>query len=98
MPRTDPTADPKLLTPHFPQFDEFEFMKKGGYKYVFKVRRKNDGHEVLKIINLPDVATGLSKEQQDEAKAIREQELGRANREVNILAGCKSPLLLSLEV
>src|SRR5439155_18542912 len=96
MALTDPTADPTLLTPHFPQFDQFEFMKKGGYKYVFKVRQKGDGYEVLKIINLPDVATGLSKEQQDEAKAIREQELGRARREVNILAECKSPFVVKL--
>ncbi len=96
MARTDPTADPVLLTPHFPQFDQFEFMKKGGYKYVFKVRRKNNGEEVLKIINLPDVPTGLSKEQRDEADAIREQELGRARREVNILAQCRSPFVVKL--
>ena len=96
MARTDPTADPSLLVPHFKQFDRFEFMKKGGYKYVFKVRRIGDGDEVLKIINLPEVATGLSKAQEEETKAIREQELARARREVNVLRECGSPFVVKL--
>ncbi len=96
MPLADSAADPGLLKPHFPTFEGFEFLKKGGYKYVFKVHVANNGDEVLKIIQLPEIAPGVSKAQEEEAKAIREQELGRAKREVSVLRDCKSLFVVKL--
>lgn len=96
MPLADSTADPALLQPHFGQFDQFEFLQKGGYKFVFKVRTADNAYEVLKIIKLPEIATGLSKAREDEARAIREQELARAKREVSVLRDCKSPFVVKL--
>lgn len=96
MPLADSAKDPSLLQPHFEIFDNFAFMKKGGYKYVFRVHRVGDGEEVLKIIQLPEIPDGLSTAQEDEARAIREQELGRARREVSVLRDCKSPFVVKL--
>jgi serine/threonine protein kinase len=96
MPLADSVADPVLLKPHFPMFTGFKFLKKGGYKYVFTVHVTDDGDEVLKIILLPEIPTGLSQVQEDEAKVIREQELGRAKREVSVLRECKSPFVVKL--
>lgn len=96
MAQLDPTADPTLLHPRFPQFDRFEFMKRGGYKCVFKAHLIDDGEEVLKIVYLPAISTGLSQAQQEEAEAIREQELARARREVSVLRECKSQFVVKL--
>lgn len=66
-------------------------MASGGFKSVYRISRIDGGpDEVLKIICLP-VGT-----QSEEAAAIRDQELGRVQRETAVLGGCVSPFVVKL--
>jgi len=68
----------------------FGFIKSGSFKSVYQVTTNVGVNEVLKIIRLPqDVST-------DEARALREQELGRAKREIELLGQMSSPFVVKL--
>jgi serine/threonine-protein kinase len=81
---------PEILAPAFPSLSGFDFLNAGTYKSVYSVTTPQKVSEVLKIIRLPqDVTT-------EEARAIRQQELGRATREINLLSQCTSPYVVKL--
>jgi serine/threonine protein kinase len=92
----DSTTNPDILKGSFPQFSGFELIGQGGYKYVFKIRLQDGSQEVLKIIRVPAVPTGLAKAAEEDATAIREQELARAKREIEALKKCASPFVVKL--
>lgn len=86
-----PVFSPEQLGPVFPEFTSFRHMANGGFKSVYCVSRADGGaEEVLKIICLP-VGT-----QNEEAAAIRDQELGRVQREIAVLRSCTSPYVVKL--
>jgi serine/threonine protein kinase len=68
----------------------FRFIKSGSFKSVYQVTTTEGVNEVLKIIRLPqDVSS-------DEARALRQQELGRAKREIELLGQMSSPYVVKL--
>ena len=68
----------------------FSYIKSGSFKSVYRVTTMDGATEVLKIIRLPqDVST-------DVAKALRDQELGRAKRETELLGHATSPFIVRL--
>jgi hypothetical protein len=64
----------EVLAAAFPNLRGFNFINAGSYKSVYRVERPDKVVEVLKVIRLP-----LEGANEDE-KAIRRQELGRAQR------------------
>ncbi len=88
MPAKPITAD--ILSAAFPNLRGFDFINAGSYKTVYGVTQPDGVQEVLKVIRLP--LEGST----DEEKALRRQELGRAQREVNLLRGCQSPFVVKL--
>jgi len=92
---------PAALTPVFPTLAGFDFIKSGTFKSVYQVTVVGGGVEVLKIIRLPQDAST------DAARAFKEQELGRAKREIALLGmvashfvvklGTLSPTVLDIE-
>lgn len=86
-----PIFTPEQLGPIFPEFGGFRHITSGGFKSVYRISRANGGpDEVLKIVRLP-VGT-----ESEEAAAIRDQELGRVQRETAVLGGCTSPFVVKL--
>jgi serine/threonine protein kinase len=79
-----------VLSAVYPGLRGFDFMNAGSYKSVYRVIRADGVAEVLKVICLPLAG------QSDEARAIRQQELGRARREVALLRECQSPFVVKL--
>jgi serine/threonine protein kinase len=79
-----------ILHAVFPMLRGFEFINAGSYKTVYCVSRPDGVQEVLKVIRLP-----LEGSTQEE-KALRRQELGRAQREVSLLRDCQSPFVVKL--
>lgn len=79
-----------VLSAAFPNLRGFDFINAGSYKTVYRVARPDGGQEVLKVIRLP--LEGPTEDQ----KAIRRQELGRAQREVSLLRACQSPFVVKL--
>jgi len=79
-----------LLSAAFPDLSGFDFMAAGSYKSVYRVARQDKELEVLKIIRLPIDGSA------EEEKALRRQELGRAQREVSLLKVCTSPFVVKL--
>lgn len=78
------------LSAAFPDLRGFNFINAGSYKSVYLVTRPDGVQEVLKVIRLP--VNGAT----DEEFAFRRQELGRAQREVNLLRDCESPYVVKL--
>lgn len=79
-----------VLSAAFPSLRGFDYLASGTFKSVYRVTLPDGTPEVLKIIHLP--LEGPS----DEQKALRRQELGRAQREVNLLRDCQSPFVVKL--
>jgi len=79
-----------VLAAAFPDLKGFVYVNAGTYKTVYRVTRPDSVEEVLKVIRLP-LEGGT-----DDEKAIRRQELGRAQREVSLLRACKNPLVVKL--
>lgn len=79
-----------VLAAAFPEMRDFDFINAGSYKTVYRVSLPNSVQEVLKVIRLP--IQGRAEDEQ----AFRRQELGRAQREVNILRDCRSPFVVKL--
>lgn len=78
------------LASTFPELRGFGFIKSGTLKSVYRITAPDGASEVLKIIRLPqDVST-------DAAKALREQELGRAKRETELLGRADSPFIVRM--
>lgn len=88
MPATPINA--AILSSAFPTLRGFEFFEAGNYKTVYRVIRTDGIKEVLKVIRLPFEGST------DEEKALRRQELARAQREVNLLRECQSPFVVKL--
>lgn len=82
--------NPEILSTAFPGFRGFDFINSGSYKSVYRVVRADGATEVLKVIRLP-IGSG-----NEEQVALRRQELGRAQREVNLLRDCQSPFVVKL--
>jgi serine/threonine protein kinase len=81
---------PEILASVFPKLRGFGFIKSGTFKSVYRITAPGGVSEVLKIIRLPqDVST-------ETAKALREQELGRAKRETELLGRTTSPFIVCL--
>ena len=81
---------PEILASTFPDLSGFDYLKSGSFKSVYRVKTKGGANEVLKIIHLPpDVST-------NEGRAFRDQELGRAKREIEVLATITSPFVVKL--
>lgn len=81
---------PESLAATFPRLRGFGFIKSGTFKSVYRITAPDGASEVLKIIRLPqDVST-------EAAKALREQELGRAKRETELLGRAMSPFIVRL--
>jgi eukaryotic-like serine/threonine-protein kinase len=80
----------EVLAAAFPDLRGFDFINAGSYKSVYRVERPDKVVEVLKVIRLP-----LEGANEDE-KAMRRQELGRAQREVALLRDCQSPFVVKL--
>lgn len=81
---------PESLAATFPKLRGFGFIKSGTFKSVYRITSPNGASEVLKIIRLPqDVSTTA-------AQALREQELGRAKRETELLGRAASPFIVHL--
>ncbi|MBS0657750.1 MAG: protein kinase [Verrucomicrobia bacterium] len=77
MPSAPFTAEALAIA--LPNLTGFEFIKSGSFKSVYRVNTASGSEEVLKIIRLPqDVSS-------DEARLLRDQEFGRAQREVELL-------------
>jgi serine/threonine protein kinase len=81
---------PDVLSANFSTLRGFEFLNAGTYKSVYKVMTQQNVSEVLKVIRLPQDQTT------DEARAIHDQELGRAMREINLLRQCASPFVVKI--
>ena len=81
---------PEKIAVTFPKLRGFGFIKSGTFKSVYRVIAPDGANEVLKIIRLPkDVST-------EPAKALREQELGRAKRETELLGRASSPFIVRM--
>lgn len=81
---------PEILAATFPELSGFGFIKSGTFKSVYRITVTDGATEVLKIIRLPqDVST-------ETARALREQELGRAKRETELLGRASSPFIVRL--
>lgn len=78
------------LSSAFADLRGFQFINAGSYKSVYSVSLPDGAQEVLKVIRLP-----LGVSTVDE-RAIRRQELGRAQREVSLLRDCRSPFVVKL--
>ncbi len=73
-----------------PEVKNLSYHDAGSYKSVYFATTASGRDEVLKVVCLPqDVST-------DEAKAFRQQELGRVQREIKTLADCTSPCIVRL--
>ena len=81
---------PAQLAAVFPALSGFQFKAAGSYKSVYYVKQANGTDEVLKIVRLPIPRST------EEEQATYEQELGRVQREVAILAVCASPFVVKL--
>lgn len=79
-----------ILSAAFPTLAGFGFIKSGTFKSVYRVATSAGSFEVLKVIRLPQ-DTGS-----DAARAFREQELGRAKREIALLGKISSPFVVKL--
>lgn len=81
---------PEILAATFPKLRGFGFIKSGTFKSVYRITAPDGASEVLKIIRLPqDMST-------ETAKALREQELGRAKRETELLGRASSPFIVRM--
>lgn len=85
-----PPFPPEVLAATFPTLRGFDFIKSGTFKSVYRITAPDGATEVLKVIRLPkDVST-------DAARALREQELGRAKRETQLLGRASSPFIVRM--
>jgi len=73
-----------------PDYTEAAEIGRGGFKTVFTARL-GGAVEVVKFIGLPK-----DSEMSSEAKAFRDECLGRAMREIKVLGQCESPLIVKL--
>jgi serine/threonine protein kinase len=79
-----------VLAREFPGYTGFSHLKSGTFKTVHECTLSSGSIEVLKIIRLP-LDSGS-----DSARALRDQELGRARRETSLLASIDSPYIVKL--
>ena len=79
-----------VLAAEFPSLSVFDFHDAGSYKSVYRVTTELGAHEVLKVVRLPQ------DESTEAARALRQQELGRAMRETSLLSKCTSPFVVKL--
>jgi len=73
-----------------PEVSTLRFHDTGSYKSVYFATMTSGSEEVLKVVCLPQ------DQKTDEARAFRQQELGRVQREISILAKCTSPFVVRL--
>jgi serine/threonine protein kinase len=73
----------------FTQFDEIKFLKKGGFKAVYKVSTKGN-IEAFKIVFIPVYG------QAEISSEVRKESFARVKREIKILNNCKSPEIVKL--
>ncbi|MFP4155983.1 MAG: serine/threonine protein kinase [Opitutales bacterium] len=85
-----PHPTPNQVTIALPDYTEATEIGRGGFKTVF-MARLGGAVEVVKFIGLPK-----DSEMSQEAKAFRDECLGRAMREIKVLGQCKSPLIVKL--
>lgn len=86
-----PEFPPESLAAAFPSLGGFRFMTAGSYKSVYHVTRTDGApDEVLKIVRLP------IPRQTEEEEALYQQELGRVQRETEILGKCTSPFVVKM--
>lgn len=83
-----PTLDQVIQA--LPNYVDTEEIGRGGFKTVFKALR-GDTWEVVKFIGLPKDSA-----MSPEAKAFRDECLGRAMRETKVLGNCESPFIVKL--
>ena len=88
MPAKPFTSD--ILAPEFSSLSGFDFLDAGTYKSVYRVANQHGAPEVLKVVRLPQ------DESTEAARALRQQELGRAMRETSLLSKCTSPFVVKL--
>lgn len=74
----------------FPELTSIRYFDAGSYKTVYDATTAEGKEEMLKIAPLP------KDESTDEAKALRQQEIGRLLRETKVLATCTSPFVVRL--
>lgn len=79
-----------VLSAAYPTLRGFDYINAGSYKSVYRVTRSDGVAEVLKVIRLP--VAGVTEEE----RAVREQEIGRARREVELLRDCQSLFVVKL--
>lgn len=82
-----PLAD---LATAFPDLSDFKYLDSGSFKAVYRVQTKADTTEVIKLVRLPqdDGSQALSD--------IRDEELGRLQREISLLGDLDCPLIVNL--
>lgn len=81
---------PETLAATFPKLRAFNYLKSGTFKSVYRITAPGGNSEVLKIIRLPQ------DESTESGRAHREQELGRAKRETELLGRATSPYIVRL--
>ena len=69
-----------------PKAQRISFVSKGGFKYVYKAEFK-DGIEAVKLVKIPT---------DEKNETIKQENIRRVQREINILGKCKSPFLVKL--
>ncbi|MFA5263086.1 MAG: protein kinase [Opitutaceae bacterium] len=74
----------------FPELTSIQYFDAGSYKTVYRAITAAGKEEMLKVIPLPQDETT------DDARALRQQELGRVLRETSVLSACISPYLVRL--
>lgn len=82
-------SDP-AISAAFPELSGIRHFDAGSYKNVYTVTTKSGLEEMLKIAPIPQ------DESTDEARAIRQQEIGRLVRETKVLGSCQSPFVVRL--
>lgn len=82
--------DAAELAAAFPLLSGFDYLDSGTFKSVYRIQSEAGVAEVLKVVRLP-VDDGS-----DDAKKLRNQELGRIMREISLLKGIESDYIVDL--
>lgn len=80
---------PEEIILHLPEISKINFIKKGGYKAVYKCQIE-DSTEALKLANIP-----ISTVDNEENEVLIEN-IERIKREINILEKCNTPFIVKL--
>lgn len=82
--------DAAQLAAAFPALSGFDYLDSGTFKSVYRIQAESGDDEVLKVVRLPD------DDGSDDAKKLRQQELGRIKREISLLEGIESEFIVDL--